>query len=198
MIRVISKNLIKLSIQNRHASVIFFCLLLIFFAFPVSAEESNNKGSSNKENSAILAAEDNTTNVKNKSTIPAYFPTTAKSTSPQRNIGFTDFLTSFLFLAAIVMLIFLLAWIFKRSGLSATSGNQLIKIVSAIPLGHKEKIALIEVGNQQVLVGISPGNIQKLLILEKPIKVDEKSIKTSPVQFSTQLFNSLKKEKNAN
>lgn len=181
----------KCSFQNNYGLMCLLILVVTFFAMSALAQE-------NKQTAGSMPVAESPSKIEKNSNIPSYFPTTTQTTPIKRNIGMRDFLSSFLFLALIVMLIFLLAWLFKRSGLSPTSGNQIIKIVSAIPLGQKEKIALIEVGNQQVLVGISPGNIQKLLILDSPVKVDEKALKTSSVPFSTQLFNSLNKEKNAN
>jgi len=187
------KCIMKYNITIRRIILLLFYLGISFFVLPVFAQENTSQQTNDK-----AVVEKTTTSASNEVSIPSYFPTKAKTVSPQRNIGITDFLTSFLFLAIIVILIFLMAWLFKRSGLSPGAGNQVIKIVSAVHLGQKEKIALIEVGNQQLLIGISPGNIQKLMILDNPVKVDEKSTKINTIPFSTQLFNSLKKEKNAN
>jgi flagellar biosynthetic protein FliO len=130
------------------------------------------------------------------STIPSYFPN--NPVESKRTLGAVDFLNSLLFLLAIIALIMMLAWIFKRTGLTPGLGNQVIKVVSAVPIGQKEKIALIEVGNQQLLIGVTPGNIQKLLILETPIKVEDKKNINLNIPFSNQLFNYLNKNKNAN
>jgi len=183
----------RYTIKIKRGIILLLYLSSIYVVLPVSAQEKNSQQTVEK-----TVVEQPDTTVSNKSKLPGYFPTTSKNIAPQRNIGISDFLISFLFLAIIVMLIIFMAWIFKRSGLSPGSGNQIIKIISAIHLGQKEKIALIEVGNQQLLIGISPGNIQKLLTLDNPVKVDKKSARTDSIPFSVQLFNSLKKEKNAN
>jgi flagellar protein FliO/FliZ len=191
---VLAMLLKKYTIQNkRDTTLLLFCLISIFFTFPVQAQETKQP-----QDNDNLTSEKTASNVNNKSSIPAYFPTTTKSASTQRNIGIADFLSSFLFLAAIILLIFFLAWVFKRSGLSPGAGNQIIKIISTIPIGQKEKLAVIEVGNQQLLIAVSPGNIQKLLVLDSPVKVDEKSNKQNSMPFAAQFFNSLNKDKNVN
>jgi len=88
-------------------------------------------------------------------------------------VGFTDFFSAFIALIFIVMLIFFLAWFGKRTGLVNTSGRQIIKIIDSTSVGYKEKIALIEVGEEQVLIGITSSRIDKLMVLEHPVKLEE-------------------------
>jgi flagellar biosynthetic protein FliO len=160
-----------------------------------SSTTEETKNSPVTEKNLLPADENASVTTTQSSTIPAYFPT--KAVEKKRTLGLADFLNSFLFLLAIVALIMMLAWVFKRTGLTPGLGNQVIKVVSAIPIGQKEKIALIEVGNQQLLIGVTPGNIQKLLILDTPIKVDDKNNNSSNSLFSAQLFKYLNKNKNA-
>ena len=70
-------------------------------------------------------------------------------------------------LAFIVALIFGLAWVLRRFNVIGTPQNSSIRIVSSIALGTREKVALIEVEGQRVLVGVCPGNIRTLHILDK-------------------------------
>ena len=76
-------------------------------------------------------------------------------------------------LVFIVLLIFALAWLMKKMQLTQNSHNGLINVVSAISVGHKERIALIEVGEEQILVGLTPGRIEKLHTLKDKLQVDQ-------------------------
>jgi flagellar protein FliO/FliZ len=54
-----------------------------------------------------------------------------------------------------------------------------------LSLGTREKIILLEVGEEQIVIGTSAQGIQHLHTLIKPIKVEDASNKTS-VSFSEQ------------
>ena len=41
-----------------------------------------------------------------------------------------------------------------------------------LSLGAKEKVALIQVGNQQILIGVTPQSINRLLDIAEPIQLD--------------------------
>ena len=89
----------------------------------------------------------------------------------------TDALSVSLGLIFILIIIFSLAWFMKRMGYSNLSGQGQLKIVASLNLGTKEKIALIQVGRQQLLVGITATQINTLHVLDEPVvdtKVDTK------------------------
>lgn len=74
------------------------------------------------------------------------------------------------FLLFIIAFIFLLAWILqKTSVLRGLNQSQSLKTVAVLSLGMKEKIAVIQVGEQQLLVGITPHTITPLLTLTEPL-----------------------------
>lgn len=86
-------------------------------------------------------------------------------------------------LVVILLLIFLLAWVMKKMQLTPQSGQQLIKIISAISVGHRDRIALIQVGDEQILVGLTPGRIEKLHELKTAIEITQDE-KLAPRQFT--------------
>lgn len=109
------------------------------------------------------------------------------------------FSSSYLFklilaLAFILLLIFGLAWIMKKMQLTQHSQNGLIQIVSAISVGQRDRIALIQVGDEQLLLGLTPGRIEKLHTLKSAIKVDMN--KADSPSFSDR-FNQLLKQQNS-
>ena len=73
-------------------------------------------------------------------------------------------------LILVVVLILAVAWLLKRfGGFSATtSGN--MKIIEALSMGTRDRIVLLQVGEQQVLLGVSPGKVEMLCTLEKPVE----------------------------
>ncbi len=156
----------------------FFASLIIFLSclFCYSPAFSEIKSTQNNISQSDMLA---------KTATPQ---TTLSHTTPSHTrLGMKDFITTFLFLFLIIVCIFFFAWFLKRMGLSQGSGNQLIKIISTIAVGQKERISLIEVGGQQILIGISPGNIQKIMVLDTPLQVKELPTQHQLVGFSSQL-----------
>ncbi len=92
-------------------------------------------------------------------------------------------------LGFILLLIFILAWAMKKMQLTQHSQNGLIKIISAISVGHRDRIALIQVGDEQILVGLTPGRMEKLHTLRSVVAAGPQS-SVNQNQFS-QKFNQL-------
>lgn len=85
------------------------------------------------------------------------------------------------FLVLILGLIFALAWLVNKTRVGQISGsNKQLHMLAMLPLGTKEKIAIIQAGEQQIVIGITPQNISTLSILDKPISVE----KNTPASFS--------------
>ena len=83
-------------------------------------------------------------------------------------------------LIGMIAFILLLAYLAKRlQGMSRsntggfTGQGKLITTLATTSIGLKEKISLIQVGDQQLLIGITPQSIQTLLVLETPIKQED-------------------------
>jgi flagellar protein FliO/FliZ len=89
-------------------------------------------------------------------------------------------------LMGIIGLIFAISWFVKRFSQGAFSANAHIKVLSAMPLGTRERIVLIEAGGQQLLLGITSTNINTLHVFETPIVVDGKT--ENPSDFSRKLM----------
>jgi len=77
-------------------------------------------------------------------------------------------------LLGIIGLIFAISWFVKRFSQGGFAASSHIKIISAMPLGTRERIVLIDAGGQQLLLGITPTNINTLHVFETPIAVDNK------------------------
>jgi flagellar protein FliO/FliZ len=75
-------------------------------------------------------------------------------------------------LILVVIVIFGLAWMVKKMNLTPRSQTGLIKVVAGLNLGTREKILLLEIGDEQIVVGLCPGRIEKLHTLTTPLNTD--------------------------
>jgi flagellar protein FliO/FliZ len=55
-----------------------------------------------------------------------------------------------------------LAWFMKRFGPKSHVGTVPVRLVGALSLGGRERIMVVEVGNQWIVVGASPGRVNAL------------------------------------
>lgn len=76
-------------------------------------------------------------------------------------------------LILVVLVIVALAWLVKKLNLSQQSGQGLIRVVAGLSLGTRDRIVLLQVGEEQILVGLSPGRIEKLHTLAQPLELPD-------------------------
>lgn len=88
-------------------------------------------------------------------------------------------------LLVVLLLIGAAAWAFKRFGNVHVGAQGRMKIIGGISLGTRERAVLLQVGEQQLVVGVSPGRVQTLYVLDTPVPVEEKT--TEATSFSTRL-----------
>lgn len=72
----------------------------------------------------------------------------------------------------VVALIFVLAWIMRRYMRLqyATSGS--LRVIGGLPMGVRERLVLVQVGEKQLLLGVTPTTISTLHVLEQPVSVE--------------------------
>ncbi len=76
-------------------------------------------------------------------------------------------------LGMVLAMVMLLAWLAKRFTHSRMVGTRGLRLLGGISLGAKERIVLVQAGDTQLLVGVAPGRLQTLHVLEKPIQPQE-------------------------
>ncbi|MBD1553945.1 flagellar biosynthetic protein FliO [Pseudomonas typographi] len=87
-----------------------------------------------------------------------------------------------------------LAWVLKRmQQASPRGGRQVIELVGARALGPRDRLLLVQVGDEQVLLGISPGRITPLHVMAKPVAMPEKAEPVAP-EFAQRLMELLGKD----
>ena len=72
-------------------------------------------------------------------------------------------LSLLLVLAAIVAV----AWLLKRMNVAQQGRGNLLKVISSVAVGQRERIVLIEINETWLLVGVGPGQIRTLHTLAK-------------------------------
>ena len=68
-------------------------------------------------------------------------------------------------LVAVLAVVGALAWIAGRLRNGGRLQAGLIQIVSGVSLGSREKVVLLRVGNEEILVGVSPSGMSPLHVL---------------------------------
>jgi flagellar protein FliO/FliZ len=79
----------------------------------------------------------------------------------------------------IIILIIAMAWGYKRYGFTSSVNGSLMKVVGAISLGGKEKAVLLQIGDDQVLLGVSPGYVRKIHDIKDPVKPQDNNNSSS-------------------
>lgn len=65
-----------------------------------------------------------------------------------------------------------LAWFLKRYGPKAAGGSANVRMVGALNLGGRERIMVVEVGDQWIVVGASPGRVNALATMPRQHTVE--------------------------
>jgi flagellar protein FliO/FliZ len=71
-------------------------------------------------------------------------------------------------LGAVLAVVAGLAWLAKRLRAGGHLKSGLIEIVSGVSLGAREKVVLLRIGQEQVLVGVSPAGMRALHVMKDP------------------------------
>ncbi|MEN5141579.1 flagellar biosynthetic protein FliO [Pseudomonas juntendi] len=90
-------------------------------------------------------------------------------------------------LLLVVGLIFFLAWLLRRLQSTAVKGGQVIEIVGSRAIGPRDRLLLVQVGKEQILIGHTPGSIEALHVLAEPVQVAESARQATP-EFAQRLL----------
>ncbi len=78
-------------------------------------------------------------------------------------------LSIFLSLLLIVAIIFSLAYVMRRFNVTPGNSGQL-KVVASLSAGARERVMVLQVGDEQHLIGVTAQNINHLSKLEQPLE----------------------------
>ncbi|EKT4451651.1 MULTISPECIES: flagellar biosynthetic protein FliO [Pseudomonas] len=96
-------------------------------------------------------------------------------------------------LLLVVGLIFFLAWVLRRMQSTAVKGGQVIEIVGSRAIGPRDRLLLVQVGKEQILIGHTPGSIEALHVLAEPVEVPAGARQATP-EFAQRLMELMGKD----
>ena len=122
-------------------------------------------------------------------------PVATAAATPAVSSGVAGQLTQLVFgLLLVLGLIFFLAWLLRRVQQAGPAGKgQVIELIGSRALGPRDRLMLVHVGNEQILLGLSPGSITALHVLKEPVQVPASSEKATP-EFALRLMELMGKD----
>ena len=111
-------------------------------------------------------------------TVPAVAQEAVPAVSPS-SLFTGDYLLQVIgsFVVVILLLVGVLVLLRRFNGVSSQmSGN--MRVVSSVGVGQRERVVLLQVGDEQILVGVGPGNVRKIHAFDEPVV--EPSASTTP------------------
>ena len=97
-------------------------------------------------------------------------------------------------LLLVLGLIFALAWLLRRVQQAGPRQGQVIELISSRALGARDRLVLVQVGNEQILLGLTPGRITPLHVLKEPVQVPGTAQSATP-EFAKRLMEILGQQK---
>ena len=95
-------------------------------------------------------------------------------------------------LALIILVMVLLAWVARRSGIARRfNDGSLIAVVASKSLGARERIVLIDVEDQRLVLGVTATQIACLATLAKPLSESVRDCRQQAREVSAQLLHKL-------
>lgn len=73
----------------------------------------------------------------------------------------------------VVGVVILLGWLYSRLRFTGGAASSTINIVATRGLGPKERLLLVEVGDKQLLVGMTAASVQTLHTFDRPVAADD-------------------------
>lgn len=89
------------------------------------------------------------------------------------NVGADRVMEVVVGLVIVLLAIMIIAWLARNYLNIRSMGGSGIRVVGGVSLGGKERVVVVEVSGEQVMLGVSPGRINKIHILEN--KIEERS-----------------------
>lgn len=103
-----------------------------------------------------------------------------------------DLATTLGSLVFVIALILVMAWLLKRMRVPAFGQQKGLSVVRQLAIGTKERVMIIEAGEEQYLIGVTSHSIQLISKLDTPLRQQE----AESASFSNQLTQLLKKHDN--
>ena len=134
------------------------------------------------------------TSCKNRLNLLALLPISPFALAETASNEQLDWATTFGSLIFVVAFILFLAWLLKRMRVPSMMNQGGLSIVRQLPVGTRERVVIVQAGEEQFLVGVTSQSVQLISKLETPLNQEEfgkSALANTP--FATQLTQILKK-----
>lgn len=98
-------------------------------------------------------------------------------------------------LIAVLVLIFIAAWFLKSFSRFPGAASGHLRVLGALSVGQKEKVILLQVGKEQIVVGVTTAEITFLHRLSETVEVEEFKPAVISSVFSKRLQDALNSRK---
>jgi flagellar protein FliO/FliZ len=88
----------------------------------------------------------------------------AESTTASASSGLLTMLSG---LAVVLAVIVCCTWLLRRFGAHPPLGSQPLKIVSAVSVGTRERLVVVEIADTWLVIGVAPGRVSPIHTLPK-------------------------------
>lgn len=88
-------------------------------------------------------------------------------------------------------------WVLKRVGGGRLAGGSVVKIVGGVSVGNRERVMVIEVADQWIVIGVAPGQVSKLADMPRQEQQQGSAAIPGAPNFSAWLKQTIEK-RNAN
>jgi flagellar protein FliO/FliZ len=100
-------------------------------------------------------------------------------------------------LMIVLAVFFLCVWgVRKLNGLTV-NGTEQMRIIGGLSLGMREKVILVQIGSKQLILGVTPGRIQTLHVLENGDCMAKAQAVDGETGFAQKLMQALKGQSDA-
>ncbi|MEO0421398.1 MAG: flagellar biosynthetic protein FliO [Pseudomonadota bacterium] len=113
-------------------------------------------------------------------TTPLFANTGAESSTPVPALAGDDLLTPgssaqlLASLALVLLVIVALGWLSRRlHRLQPRRGGRALQVLDVLPVGARERVALVQVGSTQLVLGLAPGRVQTLHVLDPAVAASD-------------------------
>lgn len=117
-------------------------------------------------------------------------PAVAKA--PGEPLGVGNLLQFTVSLLLVLAAIVATAWLLRRFGRLQASANGAMRVIGGLSVGPRERVILVQVGKQQLLLGVAPGRVQMLHVLDEPIVTEGEAGRRAPDNFAERLAAALR------
>lgn len=107
------------------------------------------------------------------------------------NAGFESAAQAALSMVLVIGAVLVLAWILRRLTRLQSKALGGLRIVGGLSVGTRERVVLVEAGDQQLLIGVTPGSVRTLHVFDQPLS----SVEDAPqgeTSFSARLQRALR------